>query len=76
MVFFAVGDDLHLASGSGEKLIGFWSSFLGAGFQATGSFRDEVTGDGVQHAVDEFALFAGAFGAGVDGLGPVAQSVE
>ena len=71
-----MGDDFYLASGVSEKLIGFRSSFLGAGFQSTGSFRDEVSGDGGQHSVDEFGLFAGTLGAGVDGLGPVAQGVE
>ena len=76
MVSFTMGDDLHLVSRLSEHLIGFRSSFCGARFLSAGPLGDEVAGDGFQHAVDEFGLLARAFGASVDGLGPVAQGVH
>ena len=75
-MFIAVGDDLDLVSGLGEELIGFGSSFSGAGFGSAGAMGHEIAGDAFEHASDEFGLFAGSVVCGVDGLGPMAQGVE
>lgn len=75
-IFFAVGDDLHFAAGSGEKLIGFRSSFSGTWLGSTGARGVGVGRDGLEHSVDEFGLFARSFRGGMDGGGPMAQGVE
>ena len=71
-----MGDNLHLVSRVGEKLVIFWASFPGAGFEASWAVGDGVPGDLGQQLVDKLGLFAGLLRAGVDGLGGVAQGVE
>ena len=51
-VFFAVGNDLHHASGMGQELVIFWASFTGAGFESSGPMRDKIAGDVLQQAID------------------------
>ena len=40
-VFFAVGDDFHLVSRVGQKLVVFGAAFAGAGFEASGAMSAE-----------------------------------
>ena len=75
-MFVAVADDLHFVTGFGEELIGFRSSFFGAGFGSVGPMGDEIACEAGEHLVDEFGLFAGTVVGGIDGLGPVSQRVE
>ena len=75
-VGFAVGDDFHLVSRVGQKLVVFRAAFAGAGFESSGAAWDGIPGDLGEELVDERGLLARLLRAGVDGLGGVAQGVE
>ena len=60
-MFIAVRRGFHFGPGLVEKLVIFWSSFFSAGLRSAGTVWKRITCDALEHAVDEFGLFAWGF---------------
>src|SRR5271170_7080721 len=71
-----MGGGFHEMSGFVEKQIVFGSSLCSSRFSAAWAQGDRIGDDGFEHSVDKFGLLARVPGGGVDGRGPMAQSIE